>query len=82
MPAKNDNELYMLNKIRTPEAVALESPAALLLGCHERIRPFTRMAVRLADNPAFPAIERLLSADERQQIETEMQARRAKVSEG
>ena len=43
----------MLNEIRTSEAVALEGPVALLLGCHQRIRHVTGMAVRLA-----PADER------------------------
>ena len=47
----------MLNEIRTSEAAALEGPAAMLLDCHKRIRHFTGMAVRLADNPTAPAGE-------------------------
>ena len=46
-----------LNEIRTSEVFTLEGPAALLLGCHQRIRHFTGMAVRLADFPAAPAGE-------------------------
>ena len=49
-----------LNEIRTSEAAALEGPAALLLGCHQRIRHFTGMAVCLADNPAAPAAEAIV----------------------
>ncbi len=41
----------MLNEIRTPEAVALAGPVALLLDCHHRILHFVGMAVRLAENP-------------------------------
>ncbi len=43
--------------MRTSGAVALEGPAALLLGCHQRIRHFTGMAVRIADSPAAPSDE-------------------------
>jgi hypothetical protein len=52
-----------LNEIRTSEAAALEGPAALLLGCHQRIRHFTGMAVCLADNPAAPAAEVCAAAE-------------------
>jgi iron-sulfur cluster repair protein YtfE (RIC family) len=47
----------MLNEIRTSGAVALGGPIALLLGCHQRIRHFTGIAVRLADSPAAPKDE-------------------------
>jgi len=47
----------MLNQIRTSEAVTTEGPVGLLLGCHERIRHFTGMAMRLAENPDSPPEE-------------------------
>lgn len=47
----------MLNEIRTSEAAHLEGALALLLDCHERIRYFTGMAVRLADHATAPPTE-------------------------
>ncbi len=52
-----------LNEIGTSEAAALEGPVALLLGCHQRIRHFTGMAVRLAENPEAPAAEVCAAAE-------------------
>jgi hemerythrin-like domain-containing protein len=51
----------MLNAIRTsPEtAVTEETAADLLLGCHHRIRHFTDVALRLAQNPGAPAQDRV-----------------------
>jgi hemerythrin-like domain-containing protein len=37
---------------------ANEDAASMLLGCHQRIRHFTEVAVRLAENPSAAATER------------------------
>jgi iron-sulfur cluster repair protein YtfE (RIC family) len=47
----------MVNEIRAPEAVVLAGPVALLLDCHQHIRHFAGMAVRLAENPTAAATE-------------------------
>jgi hemerythrin-like domain-containing protein len=54
----------MLNTIRsTPEAAPSEETAVdLLLGCHQRIRHFTDVALRLAQNPGAPAEDRAQAA--------------------
>jgi hemerythrin-like domain-containing protein len=47
----------MLTGIRTPNPIPAEkqeTPLELLLGCHERIRHFTAVARRMAENPAAP----------------------------
>lgn len=47
----------MLTGIRTPNANPIErteTPLDLLLGCHQRIRHFTAMARRMAENPGAP----------------------------
>lgn len=50
----------MLTNIRTAaESVNREEDAAsMLLGCHQRIRHFTQVALRLAENPSDAASER------------------------
>ena len=64
-PARTIMELMesRLNEIGNSEAATLEGPVALLLGCHQRIRHFTSMAVRLADNPEAPAAEVCAAAE-------------------
>lgn len=48
----------MLTGIRTPNMMFAEkkdeTPLDLLLGCHERIRHFTAVARRMAENPSAP----------------------------
>lgn len=56
----------MLTGIRTPNlnpAQKHETPLDLLLGCHERIRHFTAVARRMAENPGAP-IEQVSDAAE------------------
>jgi len=50
----------MLSNIQTKPNVANEPEDAisLLLGCHQRIRHFTQVALRLAENPHAPASDR------------------------
>jgi hemerythrin-like domain-containing protein len=50
----------MLTNIRGPEQAAnrAEDAASMLLGCHQRIRHFTELALRLAQNSATPPKER------------------------
>lgn len=54
----------MLNTIRSaPEPAPSEETAVdLLLGCHQRIRHFTNVALRLAQNPGAPAEDRAQAA--------------------
>lgn len=53
----------MLNQIRASDATFTKGPVALLLGCHERIRYFTRMALRFAKFPDA-AVQEVTSAAE------------------
>ena len=50
----------MLTNIRGPEQAAgrTEDAASMLLGCHQRIRHFTELALRLVGNSAAPPDER------------------------
>jgi hemerythrin-like domain-containing protein len=49
----------MLTNIRGPEQMArAEDAASMLLGCHQRIRHFTEVALRLAKDSAAPPEER------------------------
>ena len=50
----------MLSNIQTRPTAASEPEDAisLLLGCHQRIRHFTQVALRLAENPYAPAADR------------------------
>ncbi|MGB6385297.1 MAG: hemerythrin domain-containing protein [Terriglobales bacterium] len=54
----------MLNSIRTNSSPSaeVEDAVSLLLGCHERIRHFTAVAVRLAESQQAPASERIQAA--------------------
>jgi hemerythrin-like domain-containing protein len=54
----------MLNSIQSPGAAnpETEDALALLLGCHDRIRHFTRVSVRLAESPQAPAPDRIDAA--------------------
>lgn len=54
----------MLNSIRTNTSASaeIEDAVSLLLGCHERIRHFTAVAVRLAESQQAPASERTQAA--------------------
>lgn len=51
----------MLTNIRNAGEAAMqqnEDAASMLLGCHQRIRHFTEVALRLAEDPQASAIER------------------------
>ena len=54
----------MLSNIQTkPHATReAEDAISLLLGCHGRIRHFTQIALRLAQNPQAPALDRAEAA--------------------
>ena len=54
----------MLSKIQTRPTLASEPEDAisLLLGCHQRIRHFTEVALRLARNPHAPVSDRVEAA--------------------
>lgn len=54
----------MLTNIRGPEQMAArtEDAASMLLGCHQRIRHFTEVALRLAEKSAVPLDERATAA--------------------
>jgi hemerythrin-like domain-containing protein len=47
----------MLTAIKSPSDTKIESAAELLLGCHERIRHFTAVSLRLAEAVSAPAEE-------------------------
>jgi hemerythrin-like domain-containing protein len=54
----------MLNSIRasTTTSPEIEDAVSLLLGCHERIRHFTAVALRLAESQQAPASDRIQAA--------------------
>lgn len=54
----------MLNTIQSARSAApeFEDAFSLLLGCHDRIRHFTEVGMRLAQSPQAPAIDRAEAA--------------------